>query len=51
MLSDEEIETILRYIEYPNYDPQKGMMPLNESDNSALLSAISTIRTIIKGGK
>lgn len=50
-LTDEQVEIILRYIEYPNYDPQKGIMPLNESDNSSLLSAISTIRSIVKGGK
>ncbi|MFI3300968.1 MAG: hypothetical protein R3Y28_06060 [Candidatus Gastranaerophilales bacterium] len=50
-LTPDQIETILCYIEYPGYDPQKGLMPLNESDNSEYLKLINSIRGIIKNGK
>ena len=50
-LTTDENDIIINYLIDSNYDPKIGTVESNESDNSSLLSAISTIRNMIKGGK
>lgn len=49
LLSNKTKEKILAYIENPNLDEEH--IVVCESDNSALLDAISIIRSKVKGGK